>query len=153
LLEQAGRDRLVPALILYHPSESVVVRALEIFSRAHRNNVLAIVDRLLDHPSPRIRAAALAARSMLDPDPQPLLLRASTDESPEVRATITVNLIASGQIIGDDAKERLRSILRHGAVHTKIALAEAIAGRGAHGFADALIGLAGDDEAEVRRAA
>jgi AAA family ATP:ADP antiporter len=152
-LEREGKVRLIPALILHHPAEAVVVRALRIFIRAHRASVVPVVDRLLDHASPRVRGAALTARSVFDRDAQPLLLRASVDESPEVRATITVNLIASGDIYGDDARDRLRAILRDGAVHTKVALAEAIAGHGATDFTEPLIALARDPAVEVRRAA
>src|SRR6185369_8114278 len=67
--------------------------------------------------------------------------------------TITVNLVASGHIIGDDARERIRAIMRHGTVHTKVALADAIAGRGARGFDDTLIALAADEVVDVRCAA
>jgi ATP/ADP translocase/HEAT repeat protein len=152
-LEREGRARLVPALILHHPSEAVVERALALFTRARRTNVLPTIDRLLDHPSPRVRAAALAARAALGTDPQPLLLRAGADESPEVRATITVNLIARGEIYGDDARERLHAILAQGRPHAKVALADAIGARGAIGFADTLIALGQDDDADVRQAA
>lgn len=153
ILEREHKVHLVPALILYHPTDAVVEHALGIFTRAGRRNVLHVIDRVLDHPSPRVRAATIAARSVLLPDPQPLLLRMSTEESAEVRATITVNLIASGTIYGADAKERVDALLLRGTPQTKIALAEAIASRGATGFHDALLALASAKEVEIRRAA
>lgn len=153
VLEREKKAHLVPALILYHPSEEVVVRALGIFTRARRTNVVHVLDRVLDHPSPRVRAATIAARSILAPDAQTLLMRMSTEENAEVRATITVNLIASGEIYGTDAKERIQALLLRGTAATKVALAEAIAGRGADGFDDVLVALAEGPEADVRRAA
>jgi AAA family ATP:ADP antiporter len=152
-LEQEGKARLIPGLILHHPAERVVERALAIFTRARRTDVVQIIDRLVDHPSPRIRAAVIAARSVLEPDAQPLLMRLSFEASPEVRATITVNLIASGEIYGEDARERLSELMRTGTAQTRVALAEAIGRRGAPGFSDVLIALGSAHEPEVRRAA
>jgi AAA family ATP:ADP antiporter len=151
VLEREGKPRLIPVLILYHPSDAVVERALEIFTRARRDNVVPIIDRLADHPSPRVRAATLAARSVLDPNARPLLMRLSFEESPEVRATIVVNLIASGELVGGEAAERLAALMRHGSVATKIALADAIGRRQAGGFdAELLALLDGGDTRDPR---
>ncbi len=153
VLEREGKVRLIPVLILYHPSEAVVERALEIFTKAGRKKVIPVIDRLVDHPSPRVRAATLAARSVLDPNAQPLLMRLSFEEAPEVRATIVVNLIASGEIFGSDAKERMDALLAHGTTATKIALAEAIARRAATGFEDVLVRLVDTQDGKLRLAA
>ncbi len=153
ILDREGKARLIPVLILYHPSDDVLERALEIFTRAKRKNVVPIIDRLVEHPSPRIRAATLAARSMLDADARPLLMRLSFEESPEVRATIIVNLIAAGEISGSDATDRIGSLLRHGSLATKIALANAVGQRKADGFADVLVTLANSTESKLRLAA
>jgi ATP:ADP antiporter, AAA family len=142
VLAAEGKARLVPVLILYHPSDAIVERALEIFTKAQRKNVVPIIDRLAEHSSPRVRAATLAARSVLDPDVRPLRMRLSFEESPEVRAAIVVNLIASGEIVGSDAAERIEALMRHGTVATKTALAEAIGRRAASGFDDVLEKLA-----------
>ena len=152
VLEREGKARLIPGLILYHPAEAVVERALAIFTRARRTDVIQVIDRLIEHPSPRIRAAVIAARSVLDNDSQPLLLRMSFEDSPEVRATITVNLIASGEIYGEDAQDRLDRLIKSGTVQTRVALAEAIGRRGASGFSDVLVALGSAKEAPVRRA-
>ncbi|HVW23745.1 MAG TPA: HEAT repeat domain-containing protein [Polyangiaceae bacterium] len=153
VLEREGKARLIPGLILHHPAEAVVERALAIFTRARRTDVVQVIDRLVEHPSARIRAAVIAARSVLDPDTQPLLMRLSFEESPEVRATITMNLIASGEIYGEDAQGRLDKMIRDGSVQTRVALAQAIGRRGASGFSDVLVALAAAKEGTVRRAA
>jgi ATP:ADP antiporter, AAA family len=152
VLEREGRGRLIPALILHHPTEAVVERALAIFAEAKRTEMLPVIRRLTEHPSARVRAAAAAAQSVLDPDVRPLLMRMRFDDSPEVRATIAANLIASGAIDGDEARERLTDIVAHGRAETKIALARGIARRAALRFADTLVLLLQAPEPGVRRA-
>ena len=153
VLERENKARLVPALILYHPSEQVVERALVLFCRAGRKSVVPVVDRLLEHESPRIRARAIAARSILAHDARQLNLRLSLEESAEVRATIVVHLIAGGDIIGAEADERLQDLLRRGSVEVRVALADAIALRETRGLLKVLAALAAAPEARVRMAA
>jgi hypothetical protein len=153
LLERERKARLVPALILHHPSEAVVLRALGLFARAGRSDVIHVIDRLLEHPSIRVRCDAVAARSLLAPDPRVLYARQSHEESPEVRATIVVHLIASGEIAGAEAHERLEQLLRQGLASTRAALATAIAWRADHAFDAVLVKLAAAKELEVRLAA
>lgn len=152
-LDHEGKGRLVPALLLYHPSEAVVERALELFTKIDRKNVVPAIDRLANHPSPRVRAALLAARSVLDPDTRLLFMKLSFEDSPEVRATLMVNLIASGEIIGSDAKEWMDALLARGSTATKIALLEAIARRAASGFDAVLIALIDNPDPKVKVAA
>lgn len=153
LLERERRARLVPVLILYHPSEPVVEHALGLFVRTGRKNAVPALDHLVDHPSVRIRQAVIAARAALVDDERWLRMRLSEEESPEVRAAIMVNLIASGAIVGSDAHDALESLLRHGSVATRVALAEAIARLSARGFEATLTALCRAAEPSVRAAA
>ncbi len=153
ILEREGRDNLIPALTLYHPSETIVLRALTIIARAKRTRAAHATEHLLDHQSPRVRAAAAAAFSILTDDEQALRMRLSIEESPAVRATIRVNLIASGALVGSDATDSIRSLIAHGATEVKIAMAQAIAWRQASGYEELLVSLAGAIEPEVRLAA
>lgn len=73
LFDAHGRSALVPALVLYHPSEEVVLHALRQFRRAGREDVKDAVERLLQHDSAEVRAEALSyehlgARSLEDLD-------------------------------------------------------------------------------------
>ena len=86
LLAAEGRARLVPMLILYHPSQAVVLRALQLFAREGRADFVPIADRLLHHDDAEIRAAALRARTRVAPE-EMLLRTAAEDPSPLVRAT------------------------------------------------------------------
>jgi ATP:ADP antiporter, AAA family len=153
LLEHEGKGRLVPALILYHPSEAVVERALTLFSRTQRSNAIHVIDRLLEHPSPRVRSAAVAARSVLAHDERLLRMRLSFEESAEVRATIVVNLVASGDITGQEGHDRMQDFLARGSPQVHVAMAEAIAHRRTMEHGSVLIRLSESPEPEVRIAA
>ncbi len=153
LLEQENKVHLVPALILYHPSELVVVHALRMFARAGRTTVVPVMDRIDSHSAPRVRAAVVAARSVLAPDPERLFARLHSDESPEVRAAAVVNLIASGDIHGARARGALDAIMARGPAPARVALAEAIAQQSSSELAHILVTLAAAPETEVRVAA
>lgn len=150
VLVRENKPHLIPALILYHPSPEVVRHALAIFTATKRTSALHVIDRILDHPDPEVRIAAIGARSVIDLDERALRLKLSDEESPEVRAAIMVNLIASRAIVGSDAADNLDAILEHGSPATKLALADAIGQRAAADFDDTLRRLAGDRDLEVK---
>src|SRR4029453_4100325 len=68
VLAAEGRVRLIPALILYHPSQPVVLRALQHFERSDRTDFVPVADRLLSHADHEVRAAALRARTSVAPE-------------------------------------------------------------------------------------
>ncbi|HEU4404813.1 MAG TPA: Npt1/Npt2 family nucleotide transporter [Polyangiaceae bacterium] len=153
VLEREGKTHVVPALILYHPSERVVERALALFTRAGRRNVAHVTDRLLDHASPRVRAAAVVARSAIAPDAKLLAARLEAEASPEVRAAIVASLAASAEgAEGEAARARVAALVREGGVPERVALANAIGWRPA-GFDGAVAALAAAPESPVRQAA
>jgi len=153
LLEREDKTAFIPALILHHPSEQVVVRALAILTHSGRRNLDRVLARVVDHPSPLVRAASIAAQSVLAPDAAKLRQRLEHESSPQVRATIVVNLIAAGEFSEAERRERLAALLQHGSPATRIALAEAIGFRRAPGFLPALLELSRAKELEVRGAA
>jgi AAA family ATP:ADP antiporter len=153
VLEREGKMHVVPGLLLYHPSERVVETALGAFARAGRRNALHVTDRLFDHPSPRVRAAAYVARSVLAPDPAPLEARLEAEPSAEVRASLLAGLVVAGAVGGERARAHLAAVVREGPPVARVALAEAIAWRGAAGFDGELAALASDPDPDVRRAA
>ncbi len=152
-LEREGKERLVPLLLLRHTSDAVVERALLSFVRSRRTSATSAIDAILDHPSPGVRRAAVAARSHLSHDPKLLYQRLSLEDAPEVRATIVVQLVASGDIVGQEASDRLTELEQHGQPATRVALAEAIGRRERHVLDDVLVRLARAPEGEVRLAA
>jgi AAA family ATP:ADP antiporter len=145
LLAAEGRERLVPALILYHPSAPVVLRALELFETSGRTDFVPVADRLLAHADPELRAAALRARTAAQPD-QSVLARAMDDPSPVVRATALVGLVSGGWApSGSGLEEALK-----GSPEAQAALARAIRRQPNAAFEDALLSLAEAGSPEVQ---
>jgi AAA family ATP:ADP antiporter len=140
LLADEGRAHLVPALILYHPSQAVVLKALRLFAREGRTDFLPVADRLLRHADPELRAAALRARTRVRPD-EALLRAAGEDASPLVRATAAVGRVAGGWGAGE-AQQTLAGLVAEGDAVTSLALARAIAEQPSSAFDDALLRLA-----------
>ncbi len=149
LLDEEGRARLVPTLILYHPSRAVVFRALNILAKSGRVDFVPIADRLFDSPDAEIRAAALRARSTVQPDAS-VLGRAAKDPSPLVRATGIVGLVASGWG-SDDARQIMDDLLRSSSVDTQVAFARAIERQPDAGFEDVILRLAASPDSRVLR--
>lgn len=128
LLAAQERGRLIPSLVLYHPSKLVVLQALELLVRQGRTDFVPVADRLLSHSDPEVRAAALRARAAVEPDADFLreLLESETSED-EIRATALAALIATGTLDSDDAREKLAGFTSDSApVHVRRALAQAI---------------------------
>ena len=148
LLEEQGRARLIPALILYHPSRDVAFRALSILANSGRVDFVPIADRLLDSPDAELRAAALRARSAVQPE-EAVLRRAVEDPSPLVRATGIVGLVAGGWGSAD-ARRSIDDLVKSSSVETQVAFARAIE-RQPRGFEDVILQLAASDDYEVLR--
>ncbi len=128
LLAEQQRARLVQALILYHPSPPVVLRALDIFVAAKRTDFVPIADRLMiEHPLVEVRTAALRARSLVRPDEKLLrsLLVAET-AGPEMRATALVSLISGHWMPPDESRAALLAAATNASPVVRLALARAI---------------------------
>jgi hypothetical protein len=145
LLAEEGRGRLIPALILYHPSQRVVLLALERFAEDGRADFLPVAERLLHHADPEIRAAALRARTRVRPEEAPLRA-AAAEADPLVRATAVAGLAAGGWS-GDETRSQLDALLDGDSPQMRLALARAIAEQPSPVFEDALVRLA-DSRAE-----
>jgi hypothetical protein len=69
VLSRRGRAGFVPALVLLHHDEGVLVQALEMFGDSSRSDWFALARRLLDDPRESVRVAAaraLARHEQLD---------------------------------------------------------------------------------------
>jgi AAA family ATP:ADP antiporter len=125
LLAEQHRERLIPALILYHPSRDVVLRALELFAHQKRNDFVSIADRLNGHPDREVAAAALRARTAVAPD-RALLERRLLDECQQVSATALIALMARGWIASSEAERRIGEAIATRSWQTAAELARAI---------------------------
>ncbi len=146
------RIRLVPALILYHPSPIVVAKALDLFAADGRTDHVRLVDRLLRHEDATVRVAALLAMPPGSRDAE-RFEGALADPSPDVRATALVGLLAST----DDPHPRVTSILdtlvEAGSAEAKRSLARAIAERPSPKFDDVLTSISSHPDPSVGREA
>ncbi|HET9886726.1 MAG TPA: hypothetical protein VFR10_04375, partial [bacterium] len=150
LLAEQGRIHLVPALILYHPSPRVVIRALELFDKGARTDHLHILDHLLAHADGSVRQAAL----LHDPEAEKrnaLLERFLSDESPDVRATAIVGLLSSEKPPHPRVESILDTLVRAGSSEAKQALARAIRHSGSSKFDGILTLLANTRDPRICR--
>ncbi len=153
LLEREKKGHLVPALILFHPSEDVVVAALRLFARARRRVAPHALEVLLGHTSARLRAEAYAAQAVIDPAAEGLGEALEREGSVEARAAIVTSMTASGALLAEDGKRMLEALLEDASSAAKVVVAETIGWRKIEALEDLVIGLAGGGEAPVRFAA
>jgi ATP/ADP translocase len=125
MFESYGKTDRVPALILYHPSRDVVMRAFEMFGKSKRADVQRLLGRLLRHEDAEIRAAALRTIATSKPDEQ-LLRSYFEDPSPAVRTTALVALVIAGYIDDAEADRALRKMVGGPCADTRISLARAL---------------------------
>ncbi len=123
LLAEQGRERLIPALILYHPSNRVVIRALDLFSLAGRQDFIPITERLLVSKNAEVRAANLRALAWVSPSSE-LYRRFVDDASPVVRTTALVGLVSYAA--DSQAEESILSLAESGSRDEQLALARVI---------------------------
>jgi ATP:ADP antiporter, AAA family len=138
----------VPALVLYHPSALVVRRALASLAGSPRPDVVRVLRHLLDHPDPRVRAAALAASSRTGSH-RDRLVAALKDPEPEVRAVALVGLAGDAECAQESAAGI--AALMAGSTDDRSALAQAVAYSPDERFRSLLHGLLGHREPAVLR--
>ncbi len=135
LLENKGRQRLIPGLILYHDSEAVLLRALEVITVDGRQDWISLTERLLSHESPVVRAAAVRALARAGHWNEALEARLF-DISPVVRAYAAywrlANESGAAEPLEDAHVAELLRMEGEAGVEARMALLEAIAD-GAHG--------------------
>jgi len=93
VLADYGRTRLIPALLLYHPSRAVVLRALELFGDGERTDFMSVARRLLEREDDEIRAAAMRALSGVMSEDE-LHRELQGGHPPAVRASVLAALVA-----------------------------------------------------------
>lgn len=152
MLVDDGKSSLIPALILYHPSDEVVIAASQVFADTRREDFIAIADRVGPTRSSSVRAALLRARHSVQPD-RALLEEQAAGSCAAERLTACVLLGASGWVPMDQIRADINAALRDTIADGRIALAQAIAFSGDPRFVPYLSQLANDILPEVRLAA
>jgi AAA family ATP:ADP antiporter len=152
ILGREEKTHLVPALILYHPSPEVVVKALELFSASGRTNFVPIADRLLGTAGPDVHAAIVRARQAVAPDPD--LFATWLDSScPATRTTAIVALHQMGRLGETETRAALDAAIVYDPLVSSMALARAIGGHSTPLLATYLLGLGNALDPDVRRQA
>jgi ATP:ADP antiporter, AAA family len=95
VLTARGKAKLVPTLILFHPSARVVVRALEIFAATGRRDATSLAWRLVSHADSSVRTQAVHTACALDFG-ETRVRALLTHDDPLVVATALVELWARG---------------------------------------------------------
>jgi hypothetical protein len=90
VLTRRGRGRLVPALVLYHQDERVLLYALETFGASTRADWIPLAERLVADPRESIRSAAM--RALAQREKLEELERLANDGSPRVQGYVAVHL-------------------------------------------------------------
>lgn len=121
LLAENGHVRLVPSVLVRHPSRTVVLRALDAFVRGKRSPPADLVAPLLRHPDGKIRAAAFRAGLAANAD----LARAMRDPDVDVRATAVVGLLRGDPKQRAEAKAYIEELLARDDAKGKLAFARA----------------------------
>ncbi|MFO0616333.1 MAG: Npt1/Npt2 family nucleotide transporter [Polyangiaceae bacterium] len=153
ILDREGKAHVIPGLILYHPSETVVVTALRIFGVRGRKVALHALTHLDRHPSIRVRAEAMAARAVLAPDATRWREQLARETSPDIRAAILTTMAAFSMMEAEEAHHELGRIVSEGSVESRRLLAEVVGWRKATRFEPEIVELTRARELDVRRAA
>jgi ATP:ADP antiporter, AAA family len=120
LLASRGR---IPALVLYHPREVVVHRALSLLEGQLRPDVARVLGHLIEHSDPKIRAAALAASSRTRSN-RVELEKAIEDPDPEIRA-VALAALADTKSLAPRVANGMAELI-DGTEDDRLALAHAI---------------------------
>ncbi len=154
LLVNNGRQRLIPALVLYHEEPAVLLRALELITTPDRKDWIPLARRLLDHDDVDVRVHAMRALSrvgLLDAAEERLY-----DIRPEVRGHAAFLV---------EQKDRLPDPSKHAAIvdldtlepearrQAQIGLLASVRDAGDQRYASLLLRLAADADDAVSAAA
>ncbi len=107
-LTRRGHDRLIPALILHHEDDRVLVSALAIFGASPRTDWYTLARRLLDRPREPVRMAAARALAMHG---KLEATRLTGDPSSRVEAYATLHVVLAEDV--DPATDRRITALLH----------------------------------------
>ncbi len=163
LLEGFDKVRVVPRLVLYHPSTAVKVRALAMFGQEGDRAFIPIAHRLLRSEESSIRVAALRALAKVEPT-ETLYPPFLDGSCPALHATALVGLLASrrdgavgttevaGDLTVSELEDQLEALIQEGDPLLCTELAHAMRAHPDPLFVEPLLRLMHAREPEVRAA-
>lgn len=153
LLASSGRARLIPALVLYHEADEVLLQALEVITTPDRSDWVPLAVRLLEHDHEHVRFAALRALARVGD--QAAIEGRLLDISPAVRAHAAYWLAETSSEKPED-QAPVRSILEmttQAGCQARVGLLDAIAAEGRDRWANVILEAVKDPDDDVVRAA
>jgi AAA family ATP:ADP antiporter len=129
VLDGRRRAGLIPALVLYHTEESVLKRALEIFTDGDRTDWIPLGQRLLRHEREAVRDAAL--RALVTHGAIAAVEQVAEDWSPRSRAYAAVCLAARDESLDLSRDARVAKLLAEDDTAVRAGILAAIADIGA----------------------
>jgi HEAT repeat protein len=150
ILQDKGRSRLVPGLILFHDAESGLLRALELALETNRREWIPLMQRLLAHEAEAVRAATV--RTLVHLGETDAVRPALADPSPLVRAHAAFNLAtrtAAEHPSDDAAIQDLLALEGDTGRAVTLALLDAITDHADARWADVLLHLVEDERPDV----
>ncbi len=151
LLRDYDRVRLVPALLLYHPSATIVLRTLELLAASGRKDFLPIARRLREHDDPHVQAAAMrTVADVLSPEELRAELEREREHPTAASMAVLVASISRGLDDGSAQRELMRCAAE-GDEELRIAIARAIRLRGDATLSDVLHALVPNAGPELLR--
>ncbi len=153
LFRRHERAHLIPAVILYHPSEEVTLRALDAFAESADAQFAPVARRILRSKDEcEVRAAALRAITSVDPDRE-LLEDALKNGTWIVQAAALVGLLSGDFEKSPDLWEKLRDWSQNGSEILRTQLARSIRNPEAADLRHTLITLVQSPESGVKEEA
>lgn len=150
LLVDRRRSRLIPALVLYHEAEPVLIRALQHLTIEPREDWVPLAERLLEHPSEAVRVAVVRAFAGHGRTEQ--LRKVLGDPSPAVRAHAAFCLAHCDSTRNprvDPTVAELLALDGDAGRSARIALLSAIRDHADTRWSDLVLELAQTDDAEL----
>jgi len=153
LLAANGRSRLIPALILYHESDEVLMRALDLITDPERKDWVPLAERLCTHRNEAVRVEALKALAragITDPLEARLL-----DVSPSVRgqAAFWLAQMSEGRPDHHEAIRNITDIPGEAGASAVVGILEAIRDSGDNRWAEFIAERTQDESDRILEAA
>ncbi len=151
LLDAGGRSGLIPGLILYHDSDRVLIRALDIISDPGRKDWPPLAERLLTHRVETVRVAALKA--LAGAGIKSAVEERLLDISPFVRAHAAfwyAQTSPDKDVLQTEGVVRVLSMQSNAATEAQVGLLEAIEAAGDERWSDAIFQLSRSESPKVR---
>lgn len=151
LLAERGRVDLVPTLILYHPSPTVVATALDLFAFAGREDLPQMLGRLIDHEEPSVRAAAVRACWAIESEVDTTLEALADTPCLVVRFSAMAGRLAHGNVEPEALVPLIDEAMAYPVPDPRLAVATGARLHYHRVYREALVALAGDPDLEVAR--